>query len=104
MAGHWTQRDTPSQAQVSAGAVAGLLQDLERRPAGAAALHFLSGLVPLDYLSMVGYVDGGSPHQIEGHAVSWRKRETTLRCFALYRSRFFRYDEATQLAHDLHVA
>lgn len=101
MAGHWSVRAASPSAQVPVAAAAGLLDDLERHSAGTAALAFLSRLVPLQYLSMVGYAGDGRPWQIEGRAATWRDRQTTLRCFALYRSRFYRYDEATALAAEL---
>lgn len=104
MAGHWTQQGVASDVQVSAAAMVDLLQDLEHRSPGSAALRFLSKAVAVDYLSLVGYAADGLPRQIEAQAAAWHQRQTTLRCFALYRSRFYWHDEATALAAELHAA
>jgi DNA-binding CsgD family transcriptional regulator len=99
---HFTSvRQPPASAFICTGVVAALLQDMRNMTPGRAALCFLHRIAPLEYLSLVEYRAGDLPRQLEGHSVSRRCQDTTARCFALYRGRFDRYDEATGLAKGL---
>lgn len=101
MARHWTLHDAARESCVSTAAVVGLLQDLHHRSPGRAALGFLGRVLPLDYVTLVEYRGAGAPHQLEGHCRTRAAQDTTARCFSLYRSGFFRHDDATGLAADL---
>lgn len=101
MARHWTLHDAARESCVSTAAVVGLLQDLQHRSPGRAALGFLGRVLPLDYVTLVEYRGASAPHQLEGHCRTRAAQDTTARCFSLDRSGFFRHDDAAGLAADL---
>jgi DNA-binding CsgD family transcriptional regulator len=100
--------DAPSrQHLLPASAVAQLL---DAPQAGQPAKRMLQGLnevAPVDYLSLVSYgrpQGGAAPILVEGHAQQAEARDVTAECFAIYRQQYWRSDEATAIAGQLHEA
>jgi len=99
---HWTRVAPESANAVPASAVIAFLDRLQREPPALAALRFIGGLVPVQYVSLVEYAAQCTPRQIDGHAQDPQTRSTTARCFSLYRAAsFFRDDEAAAVAAEM---
>jgi len=89
--------DTPPAGQLlDAGAVAHLLDAGSEQAPALDMLDFINQVVPVEYISLVEYIDG-VPSQVEGHAAG-RHHNITAECFALYKKRFRRADDITRLA------
>lgn len=104
----WHVADASSSQALAASAVALLLEAPGQRDPGAKMLGFLNALTPVDYLSLVEYVPvsrGGAaaPAFFEGHSAA-PYRNVTSECFAHYRQHFWREDQATRIAQQLHAA
>ncbi len=90
---------------VAASSVALLLEASSHAEPAGRMLAFLSHIAPVDYLSLVEYVDDRSqalaaPELREGHAVG-QDSNVTAECFAHYRQHFWREDRATLIAQHL---
>ena len=101
----WTIDGKPGSAAVPASTVAHLLEAPAAAEPGAQLLAFLNAVVPVDYLSVVRYVPSSragltAPELVEGHADPALSNVTPA-CFAVYRERFWRQDEATRLAQNV---
>ncbi|HEY8359878.1 MAG TPA: LuxR family transcriptional regulator, partial [Ramlibacter sp.] len=101
----WHMESHPGTGSVDLASVALLLQAPGAAQPAAKLLAFVDAIAPVDYLSLVEYVpsrrDGmATPELVEGHAAPGIANVTPA-CFALYRERFWRQDEATRLAQHL---
>lgn len=104
--------DSPPQGHaLPASAVATLLDAPHDAAPAAKMLAFINQVVPVEYLSLVAYggaaeaCDGAVvPELVEGHAHSPHGRNVTAECFAIYRRRYWRSDQATQIADHLRRA
>ncbi|MGV3570666.1 MAG: helix-turn-helix transcriptional regulator [Ramlibacter sp.] len=101
----WNVHPQPGAGSVDLASVDLLLQAPGARQPAAKLLAFVDAIAPVDYLSLVEYVpsrrDGlAAPELVEGHAAPGIEN-VTPDCFALYRERFWRQDEATRLAQHL---
>lgn len=101
----WQVASRPGAAPVQAASVACLLEASACAQPGAKLLAFIDSIVPVDHLSLVEYVarprEGVStPELVEGLSAP-DIPNVTPECFALYRERFWRQDEATRLAQHL---
>jgi len=90
---------------VAVSAVAGLLDACARAQPAAGLFAFVDAVVAVDYLSLVEYVahprEGlAVPELVEGVSAP-DTPNVTAACFALYRQRYWRHDEATRLAQHL---
>ena len=89
--------DTPPAGQLlDAGAVAHLLDAGSEQAPALNMLDFINHVVPVEYISLVQYIDG-VPSQVEGHAAG-RHDNITAECFSLYKKRFRHADDITRLA------
>jgi ATP/maltotriose-dependent transcriptional regulator MalT len=101
----WQVASGPGAASVAASSVARLLEAAACAQPAAPLLAFIDSIVPVDHLSLVEYEarsrDGVStPELVEGLSAPDIPNVTPA-CFALYRERFWRQDEATRLAQHL---
>ena len=92
-------------ASVAVSSVACLLEASACAQPAAKLLAFIDSIVPVDHLSLVEYVararEGvATPELVEGLSAPDIPNVTPA-CFALYRERFWRQDEATRLAQHL---
>jgi DNA-binding CsgD family transcriptional regulator len=101
-----TWQVTPGRsASVAVSSVACLLEAPSCTQPAAKLLAFVDSIVPVDHLSLVEYValagEGvAAPELVEGVSAA-DIPNVTPECFALYRERFWRQDEATRLAQHL---
>jgi DNA-binding CsgD family transcriptional regulator len=101
----WQVASGLGAAPVPASSVACLLEASACARPAAGLLAFIDSIVPVDHLSLVEYVAHSSeglatPELIEGLSAPDLDNVTPA-CFALYRERFWRQDEATRLAQHL---
>ncbi len=90
--------DTPPAGHVlDASAVDHLLEAGDERAPAMRMLAFVNHVAPVEYISLVEYIDG-VPSQVEGHAFSGRQGNITGECFSLYKRRFAQADDVTRLA------
>ncbi len=98
--------ESPSRQQLlPASAVAELLDAPQAGQPARRMLSCLNEVAPVDYLSLVAYDSprgGQAPLLVEGHARRAETRDVTAECFAIYRERYWRSDEATAIADQLH--
>lgn len=90
---------------VPASAVAALLEAPQDAAPAARMLDFLNQVAPVEYLSLVEYVDAAqdcsvddAPRLVEAHTRHPVGRDVTGECFAIYRRRYWRSDECTRIA------
>lgn len=93
------------EASVAVSAVARLLEAPACAQPAAKLFAFVDAIVPVDHLSLVEYVAHAReglavPELVEGVSAP-DLANVTPACFALYRERFWRYDDATRLAQHL---
>jgi DNA-binding CsgD family transcriptional regulator len=93
------------EASLAVSAVACLLEVPASAQPAAKLLAFVDSIVPVDHLSLVEYVSQAreglsAPELVEGVSAP-DIANVTPACFALYRERFWRQDEATRLAQHL---
>lgn len=93
----WLLDNPPAGHTLDAGAVAELLDAGDARAPALKMLDFINHVAPVEYISLVEYVDG-MPSQVEGHAFSGQQRNITAECFALYKQRFMQVDDLTRMA------
>lgn len=100
--------ETPSRQQLlPPSAVAALLDAPQAAQPAGRMLQCLNEVAAVDYLSLVAYgapQQGDAPSLVEGHASRSETRDVTAECFAIYRQRYWRSDEATAIAGQLHEA
>ncbi|MDM0012118.1 helix-turn-helix transcriptional regulator [Variovorax sp. J22P168] len=96
MASTWLLDSPPAGHTLDSGAVARLLDAGDGRAPAREMLDFVNHVLPVEYISLVEYVDG-VPSQVEGHSTG-RHDNITAECFSLYKSRFRQADELTRLA------
>ncbi|WP_095946465.1 helix-turn-helix transcriptional regulator [Variovorax boronicumulans] len=96
MASTWLLDNPPAGHMLDAAAVARLLDAGDGRAPALEMLDFVNHVVPVEYISLVEYVDG-VPSQVEGHSTG-RHQNITAECFSLYKRRFRQADELTRLA------
>lgn len=101
MSRHWTVRGTTRGTRVETAAVVSLLQDLADATPARAAVRFLEAIARVEHLSIVRFCAGAAPRQVEGAATSRAVEDKTRRCFAAWRQRFHRRDDASAIAVDL---
>lgn len=97
--------DAPTPGHTLGTQAVDLLLQAASEPAPAAKLlSFINALVPVEYLSLVEYADAPgetAPTLCEGHARGPHARNITAECFAIYRRRYWRSDQATHIAQHL---
>jgi DNA-binding CsgD family transcriptional regulator len=101
----WHVATASGSAPVAASSVAHLLEASACAQPAVPLLAFIDSIVPVDHLSLVEYVararEGvATPELVEGLSAPDIPNVTPA-CFALYRERFWRQDEATRLAQHL---
>jgi hypothetical protein len=101
----WQVASESGAAPLAASQVARLLEASACTQPAAKLLAFIDSIVPVDHLSLVEYVahsrEGlATPELVEGLSAP-DLANVTPACFALYRERFWRQDEATRLAQHL---
>jgi Bacterial regulatory proteins, luxR family len=101
----WQVASGLGAAPVAASSVACLLEASANAQPAAQLLAFIDSIVPVDHLSLVEYVAHSReglaiPELVEGLSAP-DLANVTPACFALYRERFWRQDEATRLAQHL---
>lgn len=100
----WFVQDPPSGHAIAAPSVGLLLQAASEAAPAAKLLAFINELAPVEYLSLVEYGDDAAdepPTLREGHARGAHARDVTAECFAIYRRRYWRSDQATGIARHL---
>ncbi|HZH07656.1 MAG TPA: LuxR family transcriptional regulator, partial [Lautropia sp.] len=90
---------------VAASSIALLLDASTEAEPAARMLAFLNEVAPVDYFSLVEYVQDrheglAAPELLEGHAGA-SSPNVTAECFAHYRRHFWREDRATHIAQQL---
>jgi DNA-binding CsgD family transcriptional regulator len=101
----WHVQPQPGTGSVAMSAAALLLQAPGSPQPAAKLLAFVDAIARVDFLSLVEYVPRSrqglaTPELVEGHAAPGIPN-VTPECFAMYRERFWREDEATRLAQHL---
>lgn len=104
----WFVESPPSGHTLAASSVAMLLEASHDAAPAAKMLAFINQLAPVAYISLVEYTGesggdalGAAPKLIEGHARGPQARNVTAECFAIYRRRYWRSDQATRIAQHL---
>ncbi|HSV51640.1 MAG TPA: LuxR C-terminal-related transcriptional regulator [Burkholderiaceae bacterium] len=104
----WVLDSSPSGHALAASAVAILLEAAHDSAPAAKLLAFINQLAPVEYISLVEYTGetggdalGAAPTLVEGHARGPHARNVTAECFAIYRRRYWRSDQATRIAQHL---
>lgn len=109
----WHQLAHQDELQVTAKSVISLLEVMQTGLSAAQMLTFLNQVAQVQYLSLVRYdVELASvgkkiaPTLLDGHTYTERvgepKDTTTQQCFSIYRQRYYRNDQATDIAQKLH--
>jgi DNA-binding CsgD family transcriptional regulator len=101
--------DAPPAGHALDASSVGMLLDASQEAAPAATLlAFINKLAPVEYISLVEYTAesagdtlGAAPNLVEGHARGTQARNVTAECFAIYRRRYWRSDQATHIAQHL---
>lgn len=100
----WFVQDPPAGHALATPSVGLLLQAANEAAPGAKLLAFINQLAPVEYISLVEYGDDAAdeaPTLREGHARGAHARDVTAECFAIYRRRYWRSDQATGIARHL---
>jgi len=101
----WHVDALPATGSLSLCAVSLLLEATSAPEPAAKLLEFLEHVAPVDYLTHVEYVEQrgkglAAPELLEGHSAP-DIPNISRQCFAIYRERFWRRDECTQVAQHM---
>jgi DNA-binding CsgD family transcriptional regulator len=110
----WHTLPQQSQLQVDARSVVSLLEPAPDSMRAAQMLTFLNQVAQVQYLSLVRYDEHLTPlgkkitpTLLDGHTHTSLRTEskdnTTQQCFLIYRQRYYRNDQATDIAQKLHA-
>jgi DNA-binding CsgD family transcriptional regulator len=110
----WQINEPHAEQQVTVPSVISLLEASQSGAPAAEMLTFLNQLVQVQYLSLVRYEPETmasdsqlAPQLLGGHTHSDPQRgardTTTQQCFSIYRQRYYRQDQATAIAKQLHT-
>lgn len=104
----WLVDTAPRHQALPANAVAMLLNASDDTAPAARMLDFVNEVVPVDFLSLVSHTSmaqSPGPRLVEGHCHAQGAlpgdRNVTADCFAIYRQRYWRSDQATRIAEHL---
>jgi DNA-binding CsgD family transcriptional regulator len=104
----WFVDSPPPGHALATHSVAMLLDASHAAAPAAKLLAFINQLAPVEYISLVEYTGespgdalGAAPTLVEGHARGPHARNVTAECFAIYRRRYWRSDQATRIAQHL---